>query len=46
MGKKSLIWEDNKEVDVIHIANVNDDNIKLQFGSGSYFFVVKEKQIQ
>jgi len=44
-----LVWdglEDSKKVDnIVCVANVNNDDIKLQFGSGSYSFVVKEKQM-
>jgi len=42
-----LIWDgsvDNKKAAAaaVHVADVNGDKIKIQFGSGSYSFVVKE----
>jgi len=44
----SLIWNgselDIKEVNIVLVANVDDNNVRLQFGSGSYNFVVEEKQ--
>ena len=45
--KAVQIWEgsvDNKKASAaaVHVADVNGDKIKVQFGSGSYSFVVKE----
>ena len=42
----SLIWnglEGSKGTDAVHVTKVNNDNIKLQFGSGFYSFRVTEK---